>query len=59
MITSTHVHTLLTEEAAAAIPDLKEVPETLMAKHKYDVGLIRNCDPVTITPKSSYRPCKP
>lgn len=55
--TSMRVRTLLTEEAAATIPALKEVPETLWAKHKYDVGLTGNRDPVAITPKSSYRPC--
>lgn len=56
--TSTHAHTLLTEEATAAIHALKEAPEALWTKHKFDVGLIRNCDPATVTPKSSYRPCQ-
>ncbi len=27
-------------------------------KHKYDVGLIKGCEPVVITPKSDYRPCQ-
>ncbi|MGL5902740.1 MAG: reverse transcriptase domain-containing protein, partial [Cetobacterium sp.] len=39
-------------------PALAEVPETLWAKHKYDVGLIKNCEPVVIVPKSDYRPCQ-
>ena len=39
-------------------PLLSDLPETLWAKDKYDVGLIRNCDPVEINPKSDYRPCK-
>uniref|UniRef100_A0A8C5H2T9 Reverse transcriptase domain-containing protein n=2 Tax=Gouania willdenowi TaxID=441366 RepID=A0A8C5H2T9_GOUWI len=37
-------------------PLLSSVPSGLWAKHKYDVGLIRDCAPVVITPKSSYRP---
>ncbi|XP_065150387.1 uncharacterized protein [Paramisgurnus dabryanus] len=35
------------------------VPDHLWAKDKYDVGLIKGCEPVIITPKSDYRPCKP
>ncbi|XP_065119779.1 uncharacterized protein [Paramisgurnus dabryanus] len=35
------------------------VPDHLWAKDKYDVGLIKGCEPVVITPKSDYRPCKP
>lgn len=38
-------------------PELQALPGTLWAKGKYDVGLIKNCEP--ITPKSSFRPCKP
>lgn len=38
---------------------LDNVPDYLWAKDKYDVGLIKGCEPVTITPKSDYRPCKP
>ncbi|XP_048009377.1 protein NYNRIN-like [Megalobrama amblycephala] len=40
-------------------PALAEVPDELWAKHKYDVGLIKGCEPVIITPKSDYRPCQP
>ncbi len=39
-------------------PVLAEIPSKLWAKHKYDVGLIRGCEPVVITPKSDYRPCQ-
>lgn len=37
-------------------PELKDVPSTLWATHKYDVGLIKGCQPVVITPRSDYRP---
>ncbi|XP_058617745.1 uncharacterized protein LOC131531182 isoform X1 [Onychostoma macrolepis] len=39
-------------------PALADVPSELWAKHKYDVGLIKGCEPVVITPKSDYRPCQ-
>ncbi|KAL0199322.1 hypothetical protein M9458_007862, partial [Cirrhinus mrigala] len=42
-----------------AIPALKEVPKSVWASSKFDVGLIKNCEPVRIIPKSDYRPCKP
>lgn len=48
----------LSEEQAAAITALQEVPKTMWAVNKYDVGLIKNCEPVVITPKSDFRPCK-
>lgn len=48
----------LSEELAAAITALQEVPNTLWAVNKYDVDLIKNCEPVVITPKSDFRPCK-
>jgi len=35
---------------------LAEIPTRLWAKHKYDVGLIKGCEPVVITPKSDYKP---
>ena len=38
---------------------LSEVPHTVWASHKYDVGLIRAAEPVVIKPKSSYRPNLP
>ncbi len=38
-------------------PVLAEIPPKLWAKHKYDVGLIKGCEPVVITPKSGYRLC--
>ncbi|XP_026035979.1 uncharacterized protein LOC113029362 [Astatotilapia calliptera] len=37
---------------------LTEVPDGLWASSKYDVGLITDCEPVVITPKSSFRPCQ-
>ncbi|KAI3364118.1 hypothetical protein L3Q82_010793, partial [Scortum barcoo] len=43
---------------ATAITALQEVPKTLWAVGKYDVGLIKDCEPVVITPKSDFRPCK-
>ncbi len=52
-------HCFLTENEAVAIPALKEVPKTLWASSQFDVGLIKNCEPVQITPKSDYRPCTP
>ncbi|KAL1263452.1 hypothetical protein QQF64_006191 [Cirrhinus molitorella] len=39
-------------------PALAEIPSYLWAKHKYDVGLIKGCEPLVITPKSDYRPCQ-
>lgn len=48
----------MTEEQATAITPLQEVPKTLWTVHKYDVGLIKDCEPVVITPKSDFRPCK-
>ncbi len=39
-------------------PVLAEIPSKLWAKHKYDVGLIKGCEPVVINPKSDYRPCQ-
>lgn len=32
------------------------VPDHVWAAHKYDVGLIKNCELLIITPKSGYRP---
>ncbi len=39
-------------------PALAVIPSDLWAKNKYDVGLIKGCEPVVITPKSDYRPCQ-
>ncbi|KAK1784113.1 hypothetical protein P4O66_004143, partial [Electrophorus voltai] len=36
--------------------ELKTVPAGLWAQGKNDVGLIKGCEPVHITPKSDYRP---
>lgn len=43
----------LTEEEEM---ELSSLPPHLWASSKYDVGLIKNCEPVSITPKSDYRP---
>uniref|UniRef100_A0AAR2KF50 ribonuclease H n=1 Tax=Pygocentrus nattereri TaxID=42514 RepID=A0AAR2KF50_PYGNA len=43
----------LTEEEEL---ELASLPPQLWASSKYDVGLIRDCEPVVITPKSAYRP---
>ncbi|XP_029968045.1 uncharacterized protein LOC115403325 [Salarias fasciatus] len=37
---------------------LDSLPKQLWAENKYDVGLTRGCEPVVITPKSSFRPCQ-
>ncbi|KAF0031716.1 hypothetical protein F2P81_016271 [Scophthalmus maximus] len=39
-------------------PILQEVPSSLWAAHKYDVGLIKNAQQVVITSKSDFRPHK-
>ena len=38
--------------------ELSQVPNKFWAKSKCDVGLIRNAEPVVITPESDYRPKK-
>ncbi|XP_062248239.1 uncharacterized protein LOC133956894 [Platichthys flesus] len=59
VVTENHLHSYAMLSSPSDIsPLLSDLPETLWAKDKYDVGLIRNCDPVKITPKSDYRPCK-
>ncbi|KAL7841321.1 hypothetical protein SRHO_G00250120 [Serrasalmus rhombeus] len=44
---------MLTEEEEL---ELASLPPQLWASSKYDVGLIKDCEPVVITPKSAYRP---
>ncbi|XP_062419418.1 uncharacterized protein LOC119228347 isoform X2 [Pungitius pungitius] len=51
------VETFLTNPTSIS-PALASVPQTLWAAHKYDVGLINNCQPVVITPRSDFRPHK-
>ena len=48
----------LSETDLSSLPMLAEVPTDIWAKSKYDVGLIKGCEPVIVTPKSDYRPCK-
>ena len=38
--------------------ELTGVPRSLWAKDKYDVGLILNCEPLIVHPKSDFRPKK-
>ncbi|XP_058510228.1 protein NYNRIN-like [Solea solea] len=49
-----HIHQMLSAEQIH--PALARVPPKLWAQGKYDVGLIKNCEPVIVTPKSDYRP---
>uniref|UniRef100_A0A3B3C1J5 ribonuclease H n=1 Tax=Oryzias melastigma TaxID=30732 RepID=A0A3B3C1J5_ORYME len=56
-LTSDQLHlssTLLSQ--SHTIPELDSVPESVWASHKYDVGLIKNCEPLVVTPKSHFRP---
>ena len=41
----------LSKEQTAPITALQEIPKTLWAVGKYDVGLIKDSEPVVITPK--------
>ncbi|XP_034721067.1 uncharacterized protein LOC117939686 [Etheostoma cragini] len=58
----THTHTFLNNSVIVSPSDisplLSRVPGHLWAAHKYDVGLIKNCQPVVITPRSDFRPKK-
>ncbi|MGL5583570.1 MAG: reverse transcriptase domain-containing protein, partial [Cetobacterium sp.] len=53
------IETATAERAVTIDPRSLNVPTKLWAVDKYDVGLIKSCDPVQITPKSSFRPKKP
>lgn len=57
-IESKETHCMVNNCASDIHPALAEVPPKLWAKPKYDVGLIKGCEPVVITPKSDYRPCQ-
>ncbi|KAK7925084.1 hypothetical protein WMY93_007394 [Mugilogobius chulae] len=48
----------LSQAEADNIPELQDVPAELWAKGPTDVGLIKSCQPVVITPKSDARPCR-
>uniref|UniRef100_A0A673A8H2 ribonuclease H n=1 Tax=Sphaeramia orbicularis TaxID=375764 RepID=A0A673A8H2_9TELE len=39
-------------------PELADIPPDVWATGPHDVGLVRNCPPVIITPRSDYRPCQ-
>ncbi len=56
-----HNHTYTFPNDSADVinhPALQEVPQTLQARDKHDVCLIKGMRPVVITPKSDYRPCQ-
>uniref|UniRef100_A0AAQ4RT80 ribonuclease H n=1 Tax=Gasterosteus aculeatus aculeatus TaxID=481459 RepID=A0AAQ4RT80_GASAC len=57
IFSDTHTDTFLTNVSSIS-PALSSVPDTLWAAHKYDVGLIKKCQPVVITPRSDFRPHK-
>ena len=60
VVTENHLHSYAMLSSPSDVSCLlSDLPETLWTKDKYNVGLIRNCDPVKITPKSDCRPCKP
>ena len=44
----------LSETDPSSLPMLPEVPTDLWAKSNYDVGLIKGCEPVIVTPKYDY-----
>ncbi|KAK7925340.1 hypothetical protein WMY93_007650 [Mugilogobius chulae] len=46
----------LSQAEAGDIAELRDVPAELWAKGPTDVGLIKSCQPVSITPKSEARP---
>lgn len=48
---------LFTLAETEEIPELTDIPPALWATHKYDVGLIKNVEPLVVRPKSNYRPC--
>lgn len=54
----THSFICMSIEEAQTHPLLSQIPITLWAKGKNDVGLVKNAEPVIITPKSDYRPCQ-
>lgn len=37
-------------------PELSTAPNCVWAAHKYDVGLIHNCEPLVVTPNSTHQP---
>ena len=45
-------------QLTADSPELTDIPTTLWAKGKYDVGLIKHVQPIEIVPKSEYSSCK-
>ncbi|XP_056906510.1 uncharacterized protein LOC130535469 isoform X1 [Takifugu flavidus] len=55
MIQESTIQTLVSQPTPHE-PELFTVPDCVWAAHKYDVGLIRNCEPLVVTPKSTHRP---
>lgn len=54
---NSRTHSFLADPISIS-PLLSAVPASLWAKNKYDVGLIRGCQPVVIRPRSDFRPHK-
>lgn len=52
---TTSAYTVMTEENMPT--ELTQVPTCAWAKHKYDVGLLKDSTPLVVHPKSEYRPC--
>ena len=38
--------------------ELQEVQQKLWTKDKYDVGLVKGTEPLHVTPRRTYRPCR-
>ncbi|XP_056894864.1 uncharacterized protein LOC130529002 isoform X2 [Takifugu flavidus] len=47
---------LLSHAPSSQKTEFPMVPDHVWAAHKYDVGLVKNCEPLIVTPKSGYRP---
>lgn len=50
--------TVFSQEEVQTHPLLPQIPESLWAKGKNDMGLVNNAGPVIITAKSDYRRCQ-
>lgn len=56
MLSHVFLHDEVATDDSEMHPLLKGVPNDLWAKNSHDVGLIKGCTPIKITPKSSFRP---
>lgn len=57
LIAHTNTHHMVSQSVPVDMTELSEVPTTLWAQSKYDVGLIKGASPLVVHPKSDYRPC--